>query len=274
MKVKLILLAVLIFAVTAHQSTKFEEIYKNWRNGRQQAKSTTSTHNKNSHNHNHNNNYQNQKKHLKNRLTKKSLWKIFDYTNKGATIRDEKCYKTPETGCCIRGRFYEEEKCWITILSIAVFSTAVLVCTLICFITIFLACCCLCVRRCKRQKIIEMLKKKKAAEANKVNTSINTTNSNSTNTSVISTSSATSGVNTNKKLVCNCPKKKIQQNLPVNNLRTTTDDFGYQPPKLQILKKPVVPQKSVELPKVEEVEVKNPYPKFETLMKSKILINL
>ncbi len=276
MKAKLILFAVLIVAITGqqnwgqkrqYQNTQLEDYLKNWSSKKQQVKSNTSTV-KNSHNHNHNNSYQ--KKNLKNRLTKKHLWKIFDYMNQGVTVRDKKCYNTPKTGCCIRGRFYEEEKCWIAILSMAVFSTAVLVCILFCFIAIFFVGCCVCIRRCKRQKIIKMLKKKKAAEANKVNNSINTTNSNATNTSVISTSSATSAVTTNKKPVCNCPKKKIQQNLPVNDLRTTTNDFGYQPPKLQIPLKPVVPQKSVELHKGEEVEVKNPYPKFETIMKSNI----
>lgn len=70
---------------------------------------------------------------------------------------------------------------------------------------------------------------------------------------------------------CNCPKKHPQV---VNNLKTTTNDFTYQPPKIQ-LNQPLIARPQVQqvpqvvemnnnYPRFEEVEVKSPYPKFDT----------
>ncbi len=227
-------------------------------------------------------------------ISKSRLWRIFDYINQGVPAKDDKCrgierVSQLEKGCCMKGRYYDEEKCWITLISIAVFSTAFLICALVCIILITAIITCACYKRCKRQNIIEMLKKKKEAAAKAQNPQ-------PAQPQVLSNTKPQLKCNCPPKkpiqpqlkcncppkkpiqppLKCNCPPKKpiqkIEKNIPeVHSINTTSqNDFGYQPPKLIPKSEPKVEIENV-YPKFEDIKVSNPYPQFDAIVKSKYL---
>jgi len=204
-----------------------------------------------------------------NKITKKTIWRVFDYMNKGYFTSDARCKTSNvsmETGCCIRGSYYEEEKCWISLISITILSTSLVVGLLFFLLTISCCLCCACVKKWRRQRLLEM--KKKLA--------LNTPNAQSTAPSRYSQISSNSvapsqPVQQPKPQVdaspkCNCPKKhaKVEAKSPVPVIKTTNSNDFYQPPKL-VPSKPQQNNSQVELnshyPKLEEV-VTNPYPRF------------
>lgn len=207
------------------------------------------------------------------RFTRTNLWKVFNYLNKGYYTSDARCQNTSQagSGCCIKGKYYEEEKCWVSLISFSAMAAAFVVGTIFCLLFISCMLTCICVKRCKRQKILEYLKKKKTQGTTEVVNQV----------SPLSTSASINTISSTQPK-CNCPRKheqRIEKNeapkqiiqpiqiLPRVTLPTTSSDFGYIPPRLNLNQK-----KEVELqyPKFEEVNVNNPYPKFE-LLRSKYL---
>jgi len=204
------------------------------------------------------------------KLSRKSLWRVFDYMNKKhlSAAQDSRCKNTTQTGCCMKGKFYEEEKCWLTILSIATVGTVFIVFSLCCMIALCLVFCCICAKKCQRKKMLEALKKR--------NASVATVATVATQPQAPVLQRQTQTNNTVKVAPkCNCPKKHES----LKNLNTTQTDFSYQPPRLtqNLLPKTRPQTQSVEMnnnpyPKFEEVEVKNPYPQFEYIQKSNFII--
>ena len=81
--------------------------------------------------------------------SKSQLWEVFTYMNRGYRAIDDECrYNSNKnmTGCCMRGRFYSEETCWISLLSFAVIGTAFIVLSLVMSLVTLLVCCCCCLK--------------------------------------------------------------------------------------------------------------------------------
>lgn len=210
-------------------------------------------------------------------LSKNNLWKIFDKFNKGYVARDQQCINTSTltSGCCIKGVYYQEESCWLSIVSITIVGTATIVGLLFCLLTMVGCMTCCAIRRCKKRKIIEMLKKRKeqlksqvqVQHQNQVQAQIQLQSQ--TQNQQVNQVLPKQVVNQNVQKKCTCPpkthQKQIIQNVQVLP-KTTTQDFGYQPPKL------ISQQTQVELnnyPRFDEINVSsiqsqpNPYPSFD-----------
>jgi len=229
------------------------------------------------------------------KLTKQNLWKVFSYLNKYYQPKDSRCqanYKnSTETGCCIRGNYYEEERCWIALLSITVFATTFFVGGLLCCLSIFFILCCVGIKRCYKKKFMKMLLKKKAALLAAKNgesaqnpsaaTTENIPNQTVQRQAPVIQPNNSSSINSVSMPKCNCPKKHPSKP-QTNTLSTTSNDFGYLPPKLNeplIRPKPQpshnvnveLENKTPKYPIFEEVEVNNPYPKFNFIRNSNFI---
>jgi hypothetical protein len=170
----------------------------------------------------------------------------------------------------MRGVYYEEETCWMTLLSFTVVGTAFIVGTLCCLMAVCLIMCCVCVKRCKRQKKLEILKRRGIVP------NVNQALPAQVRPQQIVPQVPQQVQQSRPVPKCNCPKKhSVNTSTPtsLNNLSTSINDFGYQPPMISNVNKVVAQPQNVQMnmyPKFEEVEVKNPYPKFEFIAKSKI----
>jgi hypothetical protein len=229
--------------------------------------------------------YQQQNKNLKANhnhkplLSKSNLWKIFDKFNKGYVARDQQCINTSTltSGCCIKGVYYQEESCWLSIVSITIVGTATIVGLLFCLLAMIGCMTCCAIRRCKKRKIIEMLKKRKEQLKSQVQPQNNQVQAQVQAQTQFQNQQVNQVlpkqvVNQNVPKKCTCPpkthQKQIVQNVQVLP-KTTTQDFGYQPPKL------ISQQTQVELnnyPRFDEINVQsiqsqpNPYPSFDDFL--------
>lgn len=208
-------------------------------------------------------------------LSKQKLWTLFDYLNRGYVNIDEQCkgrVAGTTTGCCMRGRFYEDEACWTTLITFSVFATAFFVSAILVTLTLALTCCCVCMKTCKRKRKMEEIKKR--LNASKLNTSTVPTVPVQQIQPVQVQPVQIQQNHQHKK--CNCPVKKIEKNLSLSNLSSTNNDFSYQPPKLTtpLISRPQQPRVNNQIemnntyPKFNESEVSNPYPKFEFIVRS------
>lgn len=186
------------------------------------------------------------------KVDKKSLWKVFDYMNSGY-YQSQECREKKQNGstdgCCIRGQYYTDEKCWLTLISLVALGAATLVGL---FCIIFFTCgilCCIAVKRLRRKKILELIKQRQVTLAAKPATT--------------AVSVATSAPV--KK--CTCPPKRVEKSIN-SSVSSTSNDFGYVPPKILNTPKVVQAQPEFNYPKFEEVNVNNPYPKFEMTSKN------
>jgi len=208
-------------------------------------------------------------------FSKQSLWKVFDYMNRGIVAKDERCKfnATPlKSGCCMKGSFYEEEVCWSTIIKYSIFTSAALAAFLVITVLLFVTLFCVCVKTCRRNRKLQALMQKKGKVAPSNVPSVPTL------TQAIKPPTQYASINnnqvTNQKPKCTCPHKKIEKNIPLNNnINTTCNDFFYQPPKLSspLIQKPTQRFNQIEMNNTNvDVEVNNPYPKFDFVVRSNI----